>query len=102
MGTGLAWQPGSGSDHEDAQPNQDQAGGHSTDEDLERDHHLRRLPAGSYLVPCEPREIEPSCLSSQFLQFDFISWPNQPSYGGGQVKGTEKIQRAEDRRSWGF
>ena len=52
-GVGPTWHLGSGADHEDAQTNEDHAGGHSTDEDLEGHHHLLRLPAGSWLVPCE-------------------------------------------------
>ena len=46
-GVGLSWHLGSGADHEDAETNEDHAGGHSTDEDLEGHHHLLRLPAGS-------------------------------------------------------
>ena len=46
-GVGPTWHLGSGADHEDAQTNEDHAGGHCTDEDLEGHHHLLRLPAGS-------------------------------------------------------
>lgn len=60
----LAWRLGSGANHEDAQTNKDHAGGHSTDEDLEGDHHFLCLLAGSCLIPCKPGETPPLHLSA--------------------------------------
>lgn len=45
-----------GAHQEDAQADEDHTGGHDSDEDLEGEHHLFCLLAGSSLVTCKPGE----------------------------------------------